>query len=244
MSKHLKQAVRTALVIAASFSANAVFADDAASWKQLSSEWWQWAVSIPAPVNPLVDTTGDNCMIGQRGSNWFLAGTVGGAPVTRSCEIPEGATLFFPVVNAINFDTPGQCGQGAPLPASFYRSLAAAFINGVTQLSITLDGPRSARRTAQYHRVRSRLCRRTTCSSRRAAAICPRASLPAVDDGFYARLDHLKVGKHTLHIHAEVPSAGFVVDVASRARRRSRRVAVGRRSRGIVVEPSAWRRST
>ena len=90
---------------------NLAFADTDA-YKQLSGEWWQWVLSIPASVNPLLDTTGEDCMVGQRGTNWFLAGTFFGGPVTRACDIPQGATLFFPVINSVGFDTPGQCGQG------------------------------------------------------------------------------------------------------------------------------------
>ena len=71
-------------------------------------------------------------MLGQRGSNWFLAGTFGASTVTRTCSIPEGATLFFPVINFVGFDTPNACGQDStPLPSLFYRGLAADFINGL-----------------------------------------------------------------------------------------------------------------
>ena len=36
---------------------------------------------------------------------------------------------------------------------------------------------------------------------------------PAIDDGVYAHIGALKAGVHTLHIHAENPSAGFVLEV-------------------------------
>lgn len=90
---------------------------------ELSAEWWQWIYSIPQPYrisatgasykneqpfNPLFDTSGANCMAGQRGSVWFLAGTNGAiGPVTRSCSVPEGASLFFPVIAFSNINTPG-----------------------------------------------------------------------------------------------------------------------------------------
>ena len=35
----------------------------------------------------------------------------------------------------------------------------------------------------------------------------------AVDDGYYAIVRPLRPGNHTLHYHAEVPDAGFVIDV-------------------------------
>jgi hypothetical protein len=36
---------------------------------------------------------------------------------------------------------------------------------------------------------------------------------PSVDDGYYALLKPLSLGNHTLHVHAEIPSQSFVLDV-------------------------------
>ena len=36
---------------------------------------------------------------------------------------------------------------------------------------------------------------------------------PAVDDGFYVLLNPLRVGRHTLHFHADNSSQGFAQDV-------------------------------
>src|SRR5258706_4066400 len=47
---------------------------DSNDFKKLSADWWQWALSIPTSVNPLTDTTGEHCNVGQRGEKWFLAG--------------------------------------------------------------------------------------------------------------------------------------------------------------------------
>src|SRR5262245_42961061 len=54
------------------------------SFKELSAQWQQWRLSIPTPENPLLDPTGEHCMVGQRGAVWFLAGTSGGGAVTRA----------------------------------------------------------------------------------------------------------------------------------------------------------------
>src|SRR5215468_280513 len=64
--------------------------------KELSATWWQWALSIPTAVNPQLDTTGANCMVGQSGPFWFLGGSFGGGGVTRSCSVPSDRGLFFP----------------------------------------------------------------------------------------------------------------------------------------------------
>ena len=192
---------------------------DSQSFKELSAEWQQWALSIPTPMNPQLDTTEENCMVGQRGSVWFLAGTFGGGSATRTCAVPEDKRLFFPVINSVNIDTPNVCGQG---PASFsvkeLRAFSAAFIDGATNLSVEVDG----KTIKNLRRVRSQVFEVALPEDNVFDAPCTGAGLgnvsagiysPAVDDGFYVGLEPLKVGDHILHIHAENPSAGFTLDV-------------------------------
>ena len=66
-----------------------------------AAEWWQWALGIPALVNPLTDTTGEDCAQRQVDSVWFLAGSMSSDPVVRTCEFPAGKSLFFPLINTI-----------------------------------------------------------------------------------------------------------------------------------------------
>jgi hypothetical protein len=63
-----------------------------------SAIWWQQIYSIPYDRNPVVDTTGEDCEEGAHDGVWFLAGTTGGS-VTRTCTIPTGKFIFFPLVN-------------------------------------------------------------------------------------------------------------------------------------------------
>lgn len=69
------------------------------SYADLGAQWWQWALQAPASQSPLVDTTGENCRVGQAGPVWFLAGTQDDVPVDRACDVPAGKAIFFPVVN-------------------------------------------------------------------------------------------------------------------------------------------------
>jgi hypothetical protein len=64
-----------------------------------AAEWWQWVLGIPAVVNPLTDTTGEDCGQRQVDSVWFLAGSNSPDPVVRACEVPTGKSLFFPLIN-------------------------------------------------------------------------------------------------------------------------------------------------
>lgn len=66
-----------------------------------AAEWWQWVLSLPAATNPIVDTTGANCALGQIDKVWFLAGSGGNESVSRSCTIPSGRSIFFPLINSV-----------------------------------------------------------------------------------------------------------------------------------------------
>lgn len=75
-----------------------------ASYGEWAGRWWAWAWTQPRAVNPVFDKTGEFCAQGQSGSVWFLAGTFIEKPpeiVTRTCTIPVGKALFFPVYNNI-----------------------------------------------------------------------------------------------------------------------------------------------
>jgi hypothetical protein len=195
---------------------NMAFAD-APAFKQLSAEWWQWALSIPVSENPILDDTGAKCVVGQRGSVWFLAGNPGGGSTTRACTVPEDTVLFFPVINSVSIDTPTVCGQGPErIPVEDLRAMSAAFIDGTTNLLVEVDG----QPMRNLPRVRSKIF--AVALPEENLFDDPCASLggvpagiysPAVDEGFYLRLRPLEVGRHTLRIHAENPSAGFTLDV-------------------------------
>src|SRR5215510_5277808 len=111
---------------------------DAQTLKELSTEWWQWAVSIPTSANPLTDTTGTDCLVGQRGATWFLAGVLAGGTVTRTCSIPQGRMLFFPIINTVSINTPNVCGSINESAAQL-RADIAPIIDGASKLSLTVD---------------------------------------------------------------------------------------------------------
>jgi hypothetical protein len=191
--------------------------DASKALRQLAAAWWQWVLSIPVPENPLLDQTGEKCVVGQRGPIWFLVGNFGGGEVTRSCSVPEGKLLFFPVINSVNIDTPNVCGQGPEsIPVAELRALSAAFVNGAVNLSVRLDG----KRVSDLSRTRSEVFEVALPEDNLFDSPC--ADLggvpagiysPAVDKGVYTVIKGLKEGEHELKIHAENPSQNFVLDV-------------------------------
>ena len=76
---------------------NAMQTGTYASW---GMQWWVWALTSPKEADPVQDLTGQYCSVNQRGDVWFLAGTFeNGTPVRRTCTIPVGKTVFFPILN-------------------------------------------------------------------------------------------------------------------------------------------------
>jgi hypothetical protein len=181
----------------------------------LTAQWWQVITSIPTTVNPLVDTTGADCMVGQRGPVWFLTGSLFGGTVTRNCTIPAGEWLFFPVINNYQNNSPGICGQTGSLDVAQLRANVAPFIDAATNLSVHVDG----RAVNQLARVKSVAFATTLPADNIFIAPCggpgtspPGVYSPSVDDGIYVLLPPLSVGAHTLHFHSE-STGGFLLDV-------------------------------
>jgi len=70
------------------------------SWDEWVQLWWKWCYSEPIEKSPTSDDSGVHCSRGQIYEKvWFLAGTFGGPPAERTCKIPEGRSIFFPLIN-------------------------------------------------------------------------------------------------------------------------------------------------
>lgn len=182
---------------------------------ELTAEWWQWAASIPdvldAP-NPTSDMTGVSCMVGQRDSVWFLAGLGAfgqGGTAVRACSVPEGITIFFPVINSVYFNTPA-CGQdGQSFTVKELRQMVKSFIDDATNLSVKVT-------KADDTKIKGTLLKRV--QSEPFAAAFPQDNFfganacaigqplpagiysPSVDDGYYASIPPLKPGSYTLKL--------------------------------------------
>lgn len=196
------------------------------SFNAWSAEWWQDFLSISSSVNPMLDTNGGKCVVGQRGPVWFLAGTFGtlSGPITRHCSIPEGKALFFPVLNAVWFNTPNVCGQGPEnLSVANLRTLAAGDVAKATTLSAKVDGQAIPDLNIDNlnFRVKSTIFDIALPQNNVFDPICANAGLgdvpggiysPSVADGVYVMLKPLSVGSHTVRIEA-ANTDGLSLDV-------------------------------
>jgi len=132
-----------------------------ATYGQWDARWWQWLLQTPVNINPEFSATGApgspapvDCSAGQSGKVWFLGGTFApttpaGAPpasnVYRTCSIPSGTFLFFPLLND-EFDNLTCRADGSPASlgwrAAQLKNAAAMLIDDIVSgtMSATIDG--------------------------------------------------------------------------------------------------------
>jgi len=166
------------------------------SYGQWSAKWWQWAVSIPISNSPITDTTGENCDVNQQGHVWFLAGTAGNPidqPVMRTCTIPVGTAILFPMINAEWSTAEGNCPNPV-LPPTDLRACANSQMDGVTQLEASIDGV--PLNNLKMFRAESPLFQFTAVEDNPFGI--PEGTTDSVADGFWVMLPPLRPGTHTI----------------------------------------------
>jgi hypothetical protein len=180
------------------------------TYGEWTAKWWQWAFSMPEPLNPLVDDTGRNCANNQTGPVWFLAGTGGGA-VTRECTIPSDKGILLPIIN-IACDS---ATEPALDTEEELRSCAKADQDLVIAKQITVDGVNIG--NLDSYRFQSPLFSLTFPESNIAGV--PPQTAQAISDGFWILLEPLPPGSHEIHFKAALgdPTAvgitNFALDV-------------------------------
>ena len=60
--------------------------------KILGAKWWQWALEIPKPINPLIDA--NPCNVNQHGYFFFLGGVFIPVPRTATSGTSESSDIF------------------------------------------------------------------------------------------------------------------------------------------------------
>jgi hypothetical protein len=153
--------------------------------EDLQSRWWTWASAEPEPTNPVADQDGGACGRNQSTDVWFLAGTFG-TQVKRTCSVPRGTPLAFPLVNRIG--EPADC-------ADFMRTAeGSAVLDGEKVDSDAHQGDRIAVRSVAGNPVTGTEGQFTTTGC-----------------GLWAQLPPLEPGRHTLTIRGR--SGDFTLGV-------------------------------
>jgi hypothetical protein len=190
------------------------------TYGEWGARWWQYVLGIPvlpAPdQNPLFDTTGARCGVGQWGPVFFLVGTVTNDAVARSCDIPADMGLFFPIINI--FCAVTEDGDNAPAIGDLCGGITDHV--DLKSLSLTIDGKRV--QNLDKFRASEFFSFTGAAPGVFATTGCTNSNFPhcyegfrntAFADGYWAMLRPLSLGKHTVHFHGENPFFPQTVDV-------------------------------
>ncbi|MBA2534116.1 MAG: hypothetical protein H0V21_03830 [Rubrobacter sp.] len=181
----------------------------------LAADWWQWALAEPVSDNPLVggdpNYSEDQCdgqpLSEVPGKKWFLAGSFDGSTVERTCTMPVGTQLFFPVGNVIYVNT----------DPTDTEQLARDYVNGFID-SMLADPEFEIRVTVDGKQIKSKRIVRTDSplftvtlpeNSLFSRFGVPAGEYDAVADGLWAVLPPLSKGEHTIHFEISAPSLDF-----------------------------------
>jgi hypothetical protein len=158
---------------------------------ELTTQWWQWAMAAPPESNPVRDQTGTHCAVGQEGNVWFLAGGFGPSKVRRSCEIPHGKRIFFPVINMVYWP---RSEQAEPCCCEHAKEQAALNNDSAIDLYAEIDAVPVE--SPKRFRVASREC--FDIFLRRAESDGGYRAYPSATDGYWLLLEPLPPGRHSL----------------------------------------------
>jgi hypothetical protein len=147
----------------------------------------------------------EHCAVGQSGRVWFLAGTFGGGPATRTCTVPAGKPLFFPIVNAVFVATePGETEEIA-------HEVLREHIDQIDVSTLVVEVNGVPIPNLGSYRAHSPTF----------PVVFPEDNVFGVEGGFYPiaaadgywiMLAPLPPGTHTLHFSGELPN-GTLLDV-------------------------------
>lgn len=165
-----------------------------ASQEEWSKRWWRWALSFDEDDGPVADRDGHLCAEGQSGPVWFLAGTYGTARTVRTCHVPAGKTLFFPLINYVTFEPEDQDESCVSL-----KQRAARLTPAPDGLVLEVNGKRF--NGLEAHRQATRRCFHVSDDDDTLAA----------GNGFYVALGPLKKGRYTLNFGGILPDMSQAV---------------------------------
>lgn len=163
------------------------------SYGEWAASWWQWFGSVPKDTNPGIDTTGENCGLGQNDSNiWYLIESFDPTKYVRDCTIPKDKYIFVPSLAAY-------CDTRLDNLESEKELVTCAqdYNEALTKdLMIKLDG--KDLNSVLSYRVTSPITNFTYPENNIFDE--PAYASQGVVDGYFVILEPLSIGNHELHI--------------------------------------------
>ena len=163
------------------------------SQSEWSKIWWQWAGAFDRDESPVADMTGEKCHLKQSGPVWFLAGTYSPKRTIRTCRVPKGKYLFFPLINYVVMPPVTR-----KVTCESVTAVAKSMTDNVGALILEVDGVRVDNLLA--HRQATVKCFDMGAMTNEEYRIFPSAA-----NGYYIMLRPLSHGKHVLNFGGMLP---------------------------------------
>ena len=181
--------------------------------EELAAAWTQWVYSKPEAESPLIGSYegGPRCdgtpVSPTPGNTWFLAGTVGTASSTvdetvRTCTMPVGNRLFFPVYNATFFITEPTEDEAQAL-AFVTGRVDAVEEDPQLNIEVTVDG----KEINSNRIVRAQTPFFDLTFEEGNIFDVPPGQYTTISDGLWVTLPPLPPGEHTIHFEFSAPNA-------------------------------------
>lgn len=171
------------------------------SQSEWSAAWWQWAGSFDRSESPVADSSGERCQLKQSGPVWFLAGTYGTKRTIRTCRVPQGKYLFFPLVNFVAM--PGT-DKDCDCTCDTFKGYAKSMTDDPSFLILDIDGHRA--QNLEAHRQAP-----SECFDMGAKTEAKYRVFPSAANGYYVMVPPLKPGKHVLNFGGTLPNMSQAV---------------------------------
>jgi hypothetical protein len=166
----------------------------------------QYFFSIPASINPTLDTTGADCNVAQSsGPVFFLNSAFLGSFLTRTCTVSASKALLLPVAwwECSNVEAPPSYGAN---PQAM-RTCAGAVADGigVKTLKLTVDG-KELSELLRSNRAQSPYYNFTMPATDNILGLDGITSGSSVSDGYLVMLKPLCPGNHVIHFEGDYVS--------------------------------------
>jgi len=178
------------------------------TYDEHAQNFWKWLLSIPASENPMDDTKGDKCTVGQTNTNSsvFYLGP-GEGKIERTCTIPAGKGLLIPVMEVEQSDK--------ELPGASVEVLTNAAKqdqDSVNSLYLNIDNEEYTYDDLLKYRIQPTEPFQVIFPDNGIFGVMDGGPSQVVADGWYIISEPLTPGNHTVHSRSSLscPDPGCV----------------------------------
>jgi hypothetical protein len=171
------------------------------SYAEHAQNFWKWLLSIPASNNPINDTTGEKCTVGQSNTNSsvFYLGEGEGTVDLRTCTVSAGKGLLIPVMQVEISDK--------EIPGASVEELSTAAKgdqDAVNTMYLKVDDNEYTYEDLYKYRLPQPTVFQVTFPDSGIFGVMEGGPSTVAADGFYILTEPLTAGNHTIHFKSSL----------------------------------------